>query len=162
MKKHQKENQELNLTGGHPVFSGSLAAGIDWQLVKFNATGRYFCFEELNAQRPNDSFTTVSELYLTDENGKDIPGNKWKVLYADSEELDGDDGKAENVFDLQNTTVGHMQWQSASPKHPHHLVIDMVGVYKIGSLKYLPRQDSPNGRVKDFNLYFGQTLFKVL
>lgn len=162
VKKHRKENQQLNLSGIQPVFAGSFAPGIEWQTVKFKGAGRYLCFEALNSQKPNDPFTTIAELYLIDEQGKEIPRNKWKVVYADSEELEGDDGKADNVFDLQNTTVWHSQWQAASPKHPHQLVIDLGSVYKIGGLKYLPRQDSPNGRVKDFNLYLSQSLFKGL
>jgi len=82
----------------------------------------------LNAQKENDPFTSVAELYLLDENGKEIPRNKWKVLYADSEETDAEDGKADNVFDLQSTSIWHTQYQGGSPKHPHRILIDLGAV----------------------------------
>ena len=128
--------------------------GIEWQTVKFKSTkGRYFCIEALNSQKDNDPYTTIAELYLLDENGKELPRNKWKVVYADSEEMDGDDGKADNVFDLQSTSIWHTEWKDKAPKHPHQLVIDLGTETNISGLKYLPRQDGPNGRIKDFKLY---------
>ncbi len=162
-KKHRKEGQQLNLLNEQAVYNGSFVPGIEWQTVKFKAaTGRYFCFEAMNAFRESDPYTTMAELYLLDEQGKEIPGSKWRVLYADSEEIDGEDGKADNVFDLQNTTVWHTQWQGASSKHPHQVVLDLGAVYKIAGIRYLPRQDSPNGKIKDFKLYLSKMLFKGL
>ncbi|MHA4811459.1 beta-galactosidase [Flavitalea flava] len=152
--KHRKPGQTLQLTGTTPVYQGSFNPGIEWQTARFNAvSGRYFCLEALNGQRAGDPFTTVAELYLLDAKGKEIPRNKWKVVYADSEETAGDDGKADNIFDLQNTSVWHTQWQDSTPSHPHQVVIDLGAVKEIGGLKYLPRQDSPNGRIKDFRVY---------
>ena len=91
-----------------------------------------------------------------------IYANKWKIVYADSEERDGEDGKADNVFDLQSTSIWHTQWQDESPKHPHQLVIDLGAVKNITAIKYLPRQDGPNGRIKDFRLFISKTIFPGL
>lgn len=162
-RKHRKEGQQLVLTGVQPAHQGSFEPGISWQTITFNkAEGRFVCMEALNAQSDNDPYTTIAELYLLDENGKEIPRDKWKVVYADSEETDGDDGKADNVFDLQSTSVWHSQWQSSSPKHPHQLVLDLGAVHTISALKYLPRQDSPNGRIKDFKVYISKKKFSGL
>jgi beta-galactosidase len=161
--KHRKENQILQLGDNSPVYQGVFNDGIEWQTVKFNNTkGRYLCIEALNSQKSNDPYTTVAELYLLDEKGKEIPRNKWKVVYADSEEMDSDDGKADNVFDLQSTSVWHTEWKDKSPKHPHQLVIDLGSVVNISGLKYLPRQDGPNGRIKDFKLYLSKKNFSGL
>lgn len=161
--KHRKNGQQLVLTNVQSVYQGSFAPGISWQTAKFNTTeGRFFCIEALNAQKDNNPYTTIAELYLLDENGKELPRDKWKVVYADSEETDGEDGKADNVFDLQSTSVWHTQWQDNSPQHPHHLVLDLGSVQKISGIKYLPRQDSPNGWIKDFKLYVSKNNFSGL
>lgn len=161
--KHRKENQTLGLAGNTPVYQGSFNDGIEWQTIKFNSTkGRYFCIEALNSQKGNDPYSTIAELYLLDENGKELPRNKWKVIYADSEEIDSDDGKADNVFDLQSTSIWHTEWKDKSPKHPHQLVIDLGELINCSGLKYLPRQDGPNGRIKDFKLYMNRKGFSGL
>jgi beta-galactosidase len=161
--KHRKENQTLQLKDNVPVANGTFANGIEWQTVKFNSTkGRYFCIESLSSQKADDPYATIAELYLIDENGKELPRSKWKVLYADSEELDGDDGKADNVFDLQSTSIWHTQWKDKSPKHPHQLVIDLGESVNCSGIKYLPRQDNVNGRIKDFKIYLGTKAFSGL
>ncbi len=163
IKKHRKEEQSIDLSNQQPVYQGTFSMGKEWQFVRFDASeGRYFCIEALNAQRPDDPYTTIAELYLFDEDGKEISRKKWKVLYADSEEIYGQDGKADNVFDLQNTSIWHTQWQDASPKHPHTLVIDLGASYKISELKYLPRQDQSTGHIKDYKVYLSRTNFKGL
>ncbi len=161
--KSRKEGQTLEMATVSPLYEGAFKDGIEWQTVKFKSTnGRYLCIEALNSQKNADPYTTIAELYLLDKNGKELPRNKWKVLYADSEEMDGDDGKAANVFDLQSTSIWHTQWNNKAPKHPHQLVIDLGETVSTSGLKYLPRQDGPNGRIKDFKLYLSQKNFPGL
>ena len=59
----------------------------------------------------------------------------------------------DNVFDLQATTFWHTQWETGKPKHPHELVIDLGAAVKAAGLRHLPRQDSPNGRIKEYRIY---------
>ncbi|MES2374463.1 MAG: beta-galactosidase [Bacteroidota bacterium] len=158
---HKKVGQQWQLPGEMANHTGSFENTIEWQTAKFStAAARYVCIEVLNTfdQQP---YTTIAELELLDENGKDIPRNNWKIAFADSEELQGEDGKADNVFDLQFTSFWHTQWQGNSPKHPHQLVIDIGSVKKISGIKYLSRQDNRNGRIKDYRLYFSATPFKL-
>jgi beta-galactosidase len=122
--------------------------------------GRYVCIEALSTF-DEQAYTTIAELELLDENGKEIPRSNWKIVFADSEELQGEDGKADNVFDLQSTSIWHTQWQGKSPKHPHQLVIDLGSVKKISGLKYLSRQDNRNGRIKDYRIYISTGPFKL-
>jgi beta-galactosidase len=153
VKKHRARGESLNLAAATPVATGTFPPGKDWQTVKFApAQARYVCLEALNSQS-GDTYTTCAELYLLDPAGQDLPRETWKVAYADSEEVDGDDGSAENVFDLQGTTFWHTQWESAQPVHPHQLVLDLGGVQTVAGLRYLPRQDSANGRIKDYRIF---------
>ncbi len=158
---HKKNGQQWLVPATEAYHSGSFENTVEWQTAKFATTAvRYFCIEALSTfdQQP---YTTIAELELLDENGKEIPRSNWKVVFADSEELLGEDGKADNVFDLQFTSIWHTQWQGNAPKHPHQLVIDIGMVKKISGIKYLSRQDNRNGRIKDYRLYFSTTPFKL-
>jgi beta-galactosidase len=160
--KHRKRGETLNLSGIQPLFAGAFAPGKDWQTARFKpAAGRYFCLEALDSQS-GDDYTTCAELYLLGPDGQDLPRDSWKVAYADSEELEGDDGRADNVFDLQATTFWHTQWDGAQPPHPHELVLDLGNSQTIAGLRYLPRQDSPNGRIKNYRVYLSQNLLPGL
>lgn len=158
---HRKPGEQWLEEAAKAYYSGSFANNADWQTATFKpAEARYFCIEALNSFN-DQPFTTIAELELLDEKGKEIPRNNWKVVFADSEELGGEDGKADNVFDLQFTSIWHTQWESASPKHPHQLVIDLGSVKKISGVKYLPRQDNKNGRIKDYHLFLSTSPFRL-
>jgi beta-galactosidase len=158
---HRASGQTLRLDGVSPIYQGTFAGGTEWQVAGFAAVkGRYFCFEALNSQG-NDPFTTCAELCLLDADGKELPRDQWRVIYADSEELSGEDGSATNAFDALPATFWHTQWEGAKPSHPHHLVIDLGSEQAVGGVRYLPRQDSPNGRIKDFRLYLRAMSFSL-
>ncbi|MBZ4191788.1 beta-galactosidase [Niabella beijingensis] len=159
---HKKSSQKWSFSASKAYYSGRFEDSKEWQTASFNpVAARYVCLEALNEFK-NQPYTSAAELQLLTHDGKEIPRNAWKVLYADSEELDGDDGNAANLFDLQFTSIWHTEWQDHSPKHPHQVVIDLGRSYKIGGLKLLPRQDNPNGRIKDYRLYFSATPFRGL
>lgn len=159
---HRKAGQKWLAEEQKPYASGTFENNAKWQNVSFNPiVARYFALEVLTEQK-GQPYASVAEIVLLDAKGQEIPRTNWKVVFADSEELSGDDGSAVNVFDLQFTSIWHTQWQGRSPKPPHQLVIDLGKAYNIGSMKLLPRQDGPNGRIKDYNLYFSKTLFKGL
>jgi len=156
---HKKAGQQWKLSETDASYTGSFSNNEKWQIQNIKpATGRYFCLEALNSF-DNQPFTTLAELFLLDDKGNEIPRSKWKVLYADSEETGGEDGNAENVFDMQYGSFWHTQWQDASPRHPHQVVIDLGTAYKISGIKILQRQDSKNGRIKDYSLYFSDKKF---
>jgi len=162
LQKNRRPGQNLQFEGIQPIATGTLAPGKEWQKTEFPpAKGRYFCLEALDSQS-GDNFTTCAELYLLGPDGKELPRDNWKVAYADSEETDGDDGKADNVFDLQSTTIWHTQWEGAQPSHPHHLVIDLGAEQTVAGVRYLPRQDSANGRIKNYRFYLSESLFPGL
>jgi len=124
-RKHRQPGQELKLVGVNPAATGTFGPGKEWQVAHFPpVTGRQFALEALSSQT-GDAFTTLAEICLLDAAGKELLRTAWKVVYADSEELESDDGSADNVFDLQTTTFWHTQWDGAQPRHPHTLVLDL-------------------------------------
>ncbi|SDF22363.1 beta-galactosidase [Mucilaginibacter pineti] len=157
---HKKAGQKWVDGAQQPNSKGTFENNANWQSTKFAPVdARFFCLEALSEQR-GQPYTSVAEIVLLDAQGKEIPRTNWKIAYADSEELNGDDGNAANVFDLQYTSVWHTEWQDDSPKQPHQIVIDLGKTYKVGGLKLLPRQDNANGRIKDYQLYFSIKPFK--
>lgn len=158
---HKKKGQQWVTDSSKAYYKGTFENNANWQTAKFTeVTGRYICIEAINSFN-DQPFTTIAEIELLDENGKQIPRNNWKIVYADSEETGGEDGNADNVFDLQFTSIWHTAWQNAQPKHPHQLVIDIGINKKITGINYLPRQDNKNGRIKDYRLYFAVTPFAL-
>lgn len=149
----RKPGQTLHLENEKPVFEGRLPNGKDWQTTRFRATlCRYLCLEALDAQN-GDAFTTCAEIVPLDVEGRPLFLDRKRVIFADSEELDADDGSATNVLDDDPATFWHTQWQAAQPAHPHQIVIDLGREVVLSGVRCLPRQDSPNGRIGRLRLY---------
>ncbi len=49
-------------------------------------------------------------------------------------------------------TIWHTEFVGATPGYPHELVVDLGGPHDVAGLLYVPRQDTSNGRVKDFEV----------
>jgi beta-galactosidase len=147
------------LDSGDLVKSGSLADSDDLQKITFAPKqARYLCLQALSSQN-GDDFTTLAELDVLDAAGKPISHQNWKVAYVDSEETSAEYSAAENAFDGDENTFWHTVWSAAQPPHPHTLEIDLGTVHHISGINLLPRQDSPNGRIKDYRLYLKQEPF---
>jgi hypothetical protein len=83
---------------------------------------------------------------------------EWSVEFVDSEELVGENAPASNAFDGDPATYWHTEWLPVvDPGHPHELWIDLGADYTLDSLSYLPRQNSPNGRIRSYQIYVGAT-----
>ena len=99
-------------------------------------------------------WTSVAELNLVDSTGNLINQGGWRVQSFDSQETQGEDGRASNAIDGNPGTFWHTAWSQGNPPHPHEIVIDLGGFYKLSELRYLPRQGgNPNGRVARYKLY---------
>lgn len=118
-----------------------------------------FWTEGLNGYQDNRYYTCLAELYFLDENGKEIPGTKWKVVCADGEEVDREDGKSDNIFDLQSTTYWQIQYTGTWDGFPYQIIIDLGTIKSINGIKFLQRQDQVNGRIKDYNIYISKEIF---
>ena len=91
-----------------------------------------------------------------------------KVVKADSEETEDEDGHASNAVDGDPDTFWHTRWSDESPPCPHEIVLEMDREATIKGFTYLPRQDgSDNGNIKGYEFYvskdgtdFGQPVAK--
>ena len=144
-----------------PVHTGAFTPGEATQEAKFTlpATGKFFCLESLNAQ-DGKPYAAVAELDLLDANGNAISHNGWTIAYVDSEERAGEDGSAENAIDGQTANFWHTQWSDAQPDHPHFLILNLGQSQVISGFRYVPRQAPGGGRIKDYQVYIGNTLVK--
>jgi len=157
-----KSAKSLNLNGVNPVIAGTLPAGSGWKTIDFEepATGRYFCFEAISAQDPNDPSTSAAEFEIIGEDGKAISSINWKVIFVDSEETVKAANGADKLFDIQESII----WQTKignKTKHPHQVVIDMGKKLTIKGFRILPRTDkSSTGVVKEYRFYLQENPFK--
>lgn len=130
--------------------------------VVFGNTGSYEV--TLSVTKDGQTFTkTVPDMVtfttcpsINDcNNPAELPKDKWSLLYVDSEET-WDKGLATMAFDDDPATIWHTSWSSGSPVCPHEIQIDLGDTYEVHSFTYLPRNNSSNGRIKDYELYLSQ------
>jgi len=158
----QKAAKSLNLNGLNAVVTGTFPAESGWKTVNLNETtaGRYFCFEALNAQDPNDNSTSAAEFEIIGEDGKAISSINWKVVFVDSEETVKAANGADKLFDIQESII----WQTKmgdKANHPHQVVIDMGKEINVKGFRILPRTDkSTKGMVKDYRFFLEKKPFK--
>lgn len=161
---HRKAGQTLDLAGEAPVISGSLPDQAGWSEVKFSApvSARYVCLEATSSQRPNESFTSLAELEILNDQGEPLPRGGWSLVYADSEEIVSSNNTADKVFDKQESTFWHTAWSDGKTSAlPHQIVIDMGSNQKISGFKVLPRGDQiDHGKIKDFRFFAKSTPFR--
>jgi len=160
----RKLDQSLNLNNEQAIDSGEFnSTTLGWKEVTFSKVyeGKYFCFEALNAIKKNDNSASVAEIELIDENGQSIDRSKWKVVYADSEEISEGNYSAEKVFDQQETTFWSTSWTLNQTNYPHQIVIDLGKKNTIKGFRYLPRNDSNRGQILLYRLYIKCTNFKI-
>lgn len=147
------------LTAETLVKSGALADSDSEKTVKFPARkGRYLALQALSAHN-GDDFTTLAEIEAVDAAGKVLSRKNWSVVYVDSEENFAEGDQAEKALDGDAETFWHTLWSAPHTGHPHTLVIDLGAEQEIAGVKLLPRQDSANGRIKDYKVYLSAAPF---
>jgi len=77
--------------------------------------------------------------------------SEWKVIYADSQQIP--DELAKNAIDNNPDTIWHTQWKPSSPNCPHEIKIDLAKPRKLYGFSYLPRTNSLNGTVEEYEFY---------
>ena len=83
-----------------------------------------------------------------------LPQSGWKLLDADSQETQGENGAATNAFDGSSSTIWHTQYTGSAPAHPHEIQIDLGATYALDGFAYLPRQDKDDhGMVAQYQFY---------
>lgn len=139
---------------------GSFADGDSAQNVRCRRVkARYVCLESLSSQR-GDHFASIAEFYLFDDKGRLIPRTKWSIVSVDCEELDAEDGHAENAIDDDPSSIWHTLWGAGQPDHPHTIVIDLGEIRTISGFRYLPRHGRAPGKIKDFRFFVRREPFE--
>jgi beta-galactosidase len=119
----------------------------------------YFRSTSVNLPEPHPISSTILSL-----NRCKLPINrsKWKIIYADSEEISVGNYSAEKIFDQQESTFWSTAWTVSKTPHPHHVVVNMDEIVKIKGFKYLPRTDkSTNGNVNSYRFFIKSSLFSI-
>ena len=106
------------------------------------AEGRTFVIESRSAH-DGQPFAAIAELVLLDAAGEPLDATNLRVLAADSEERDREDGSAGNAIDGQTANFWHTEWGAAQPAHPHQLVLDLGGEH---NHRRLPLHPAPRPR----------------
>lgn len=127
-------------------------------LIQFNNPGTFAVTlkvtDALGCSDPTPAARVITVNDGSFSSGSVVPQINWKLWYADSEELTGDDGAAENAFDGDTTTYWHTEWYKGSSPLPHEIQIDLGATYNISGFRYLPRQDGGvNGRISQYEFY---------
>ncbi|MDQ1769277.1 cellulase family glycosylhydrolase [Labilibaculum sp. A4] len=159
----RKPGETLDLANETPIYKASFTKGNGWQHINFNkqANTRYFCLEALNSFG-DDNFASIAELEILGKDGKPLSRQHWKVIYADSEELDAANNTASNVFDLQESTIWHTNYSTTKAGFPHQIVIDLGEEKLVTGFWYLPRaEEGKPGMIRDYKVYLKQTRFKL-
>ncbi len=156
---HRKDGQSLKLSTETPVHKGAFRTGNGWQEVKFATptNGRYFCLNALS-NYDGTNIAAVAEFDVLGADGKPLPRESWKIVYADSEETRSGNRTADKIFDLQESTF----WQTVdNTAFPHQVVIDLGKEYKVSGFRMLPRAEKgAPGLIKDYAAYVRKTDFK--
>ncbi|RPI03071.1 MAG: DUF3472 domain-containing protein, partial [Calditrichaeota bacterium] len=84
---------------------------------------------------------------------EDIPQSAMKMIYVDSQETVGENGAAINVLDGNPDTFWHTEWYAKSPGYPHEIVFQLDRDYLIENFSYMPRKNSSNGRMKEYQVF---------
>lgn len=89
-------------------------------------------------------------------NPAELPKEDWSLVYADSEEINYP-GRAAMAFDDDPSTIWHTRWSTGTDQYPHEIQVDLRERLNIHKFTYLPRQNGQNGRIKDYELYIGDS-----
>ncbi len=135
--------------------------GDSLQSVAFSPRpARFACLQSLSSLA-HDHFASIAEFYLLDSAGHALPREKWSVFTVDSEELDAEDGHAENAFDDDSHTIWHTEWGKSKPDHPHAIAIDLGESRNVAGFRYLPRQEDAPGKIKSYRFYLRKNEFEL-
>ena len=161
---HRKAGETLDLSNEKPVSTGFFTAGHGWKTITFDqhVEARYICLKAVSPQKAGDSFSTLAEIEVTGIDGNVLPRSKWKVRYADSEEVNSENNSADRVYDNQESTFWHTSYSTSKPDYPHAIVIDMGEAVKIKGFRCLTRTDqSDNGMIREFQFFAKKEGFKL-
>lgn len=98
--------------------------------------------------------TTCPSIYDCN-NPAELPKEDWELIYVDSEEINYP-GLATMAFDNDPSTIWHTKWSTGSDPYPHEIQVALDTTYRLFEFQLLNRQNGPNGRIKQYELYISE------
>ncbi len=146
-------------TWGSPAAKGTFMPDASLKEVSFTgATGRYVKFRALS-EINNGPWASAAEIEILGAPVSEpalIPQSELSIHSVDSEELEGEDGAAENTIDGLPETHWHTEWYRQDPDFPHEIVVDLGAIYQVSAINYLPRQRGMNGRIAGYEIFISR------
>ena len=96
-------------------------------------------------------WTSIAELNILDGAGSLIDRSNWQVN-VNSYESVTNNFSGENAIDGDPASIWQTELNPAAGSHPNEIVVDLGADYSLSALQYLPRQDSADGRIKDYTV----------
>lgn len=75
----------------------------------------------------------------------------WRIVDCSSEQKDVE--PAAHAIDGDPTTLWHTRYKPDTPKHPHHLTVDLGAPHTLTGFVYIPRQGGSNGTIADYEFF---------
>jgi sialidase-1 len=131
-----------------PLQPGATSTGSLTIDVPQDATpGRYRVPVTLETPSGSSSTTITVTVGLLDQTAM-------SVADVDSEETQGEDGRASNILDGNRATFWHTEWSPVvDPGYPHHVTVDLGGTHEVSGIQYTRRQNSANGAIDRYEVY---------
>lgn len=140
---------------GKPAAKGKFSGGQSLERVLFQkpAAARFIRLVALSEINGNP-WSSVADLDVIALRSLEAPQPRdaWSIVKASSEQPG--EGEADHLIDGRPNTFWHTQYGLFLAKHPHEVVIDLGKPLSLSGMTVLPRQDSRNGRIKDFTVQF--------
>lgn len=113
-------------------------------------------FDVVHGDRVYGSATNL--LTVTADTTALVPNTGWSVTFVGSEQTGNPSNPAVNAIDGDPNSFWHTQVSGGTASMPHEIRFDMGGLYDIGGVRFLPRQDgSSDGRIAEYQLYLSAT-----
>lgn len=115
---------------------------------------RFLKLKLLNSHYYNADHSSISEIYLVDENNNKLSKKNWSIKYVTSEENIGK-FHAKNAIDENPNTFWHTEysngWNNGNPiPFPHEIIIDLGDYYDLKKYQLIVYQDKGYNNFKNY------------
>ena len=108
-----------------------------------------FLFKQGGAVR---AWLKADELAFTEAQFDKINTIQIRAIFASSEENKAEDTPATSLTDGDPSTFWHTMYSVTMANYPHWVDFDCMEEKSLIGINWLPRQDSPNGNIKDYEI----------
>lgn len=140
--------------GDKPADKGTLGGDFKTDVIRFEKPlpAKFVKFVALTETR-GQPYAAIAELepIATRSLAAPKPSDAWTVLKVSSEMPN--EGEAVHVLDGNPKTYWHTQYGLFLAKYPHEIDFDLSEERSLTGMDLMPRIDSPNGRIKGYEIY---------